>query len=180
MLFTILKWLGAPTDLARHLAGGVRQPPRAKPRRAERPALRMLGRRMAGSRPQPQGITFFVAFLPHVIDQHADFWTQMADLRGDVHLPAFANVLGYRLWLAAGTFLVQSERATAAVQSHRRRTADRCWSAAAACAARNSVCRRWASAPMDFDLNDEQRQLKDSVERLLADTYGDLNKRTAT
>jgi pimeloyl-CoA dehydrogenase small subunit len=27
---------------------------------------------------------------------------------------------------------------------------------------------------MDFDLNDEQRQLKDSVERLLADTYGDL------
>ena len=30
---------------------------------------------------------------------------------------------------------------------------------------------------MDFDLNDEQRQLKDSVERLLADSYGDLNKR---
>ena len=30
---------------------------------------------------------------------------------------------------------------------------------------------------MDFDLNDEQRQLKDSVERLLADTYGDLNQR---
>ena len=27
---------------------------------------------------------------------------------------------------------------------------------------------------MDFDLNDEQRQLKDSVDRLLADTYGDL------
>jgi hypothetical protein len=33
---------------------------------------------------------------------------------------------------------------------------------------------------MDFDLNDEQRQLKDSVERLLADSYGDLNKRRAT
>src|SRR5215468_7891024 len=30
---------------------------------------------------------------------------------------------------------------------------------------------------MDFDLNDEQRQLKDSLERLLADTYGDLNQR---
>lgn len=30
---------------------------------------------------------------------------------------------------------------------------------------------------MDFDLNDEQRQLKDSVERLLADSYGDLNQR---
>jgi pimeloyl-CoA dehydrogenase small subunit len=30
---------------------------------------------------------------------------------------------------------------------------------------------------MDFDLNDEQRQLKDSVERLLADTYGDLAQR---
>ena len=30
---------------------------------------------------------------------------------------------------------------------------------------------------MDFDLNDEQRQLKDSVERLLADTYADLAKR---
>jgi pimeloyl-CoA dehydrogenase small subunit len=30
---------------------------------------------------------------------------------------------------------------------------------------------------MDFDLNDEQRQLKDSVERLLADRYGDLNHR---
>ena len=30
---------------------------------------------------------------------------------------------------------------------------------------------------MDFDLNDEQRQLKDSVERLLADNYDDLNKR---
>src|SRR5882672_11753069 len=30
---------------------------------------------------------------------------------------------------------------------------------------------------MDFDLNDEQRQLKDSVERLLAASYGDLNKR---
>jgi pimeloyl-CoA dehydrogenase small subunit len=30
---------------------------------------------------------------------------------------------------------------------------------------------------MDFDLNDEQRQLKDSVERLLADSYGDLAKR---
>jgi pimeloyl-CoA dehydrogenase small subunit len=32
---------------------------------------------------------------------------------------------------------------------------------------------------MDFDLNDEQRQLKESVERLLADSYGDLNRRTA-
>ena len=31
---------------------------------------------------------------------------------------------------------------------------------------------------MDFDLSDEQRQLKDSVERLLADAYGDLNLRT--
>src|SRR5262245_37393264 len=30
---------------------------------------------------------------------------------------------------------------------------------------------------MDFDLNDEQRQLKDSVERLLADRYGDLAQR---
>jgi pimeloyl-CoA dehydrogenase small subunit len=30
---------------------------------------------------------------------------------------------------------------------------------------------------MDFDLNDEQRQLKESVERLLADTYGDLTQR---
>jgi pimeloyl-CoA dehydrogenase small subunit len=30
---------------------------------------------------------------------------------------------------------------------------------------------------MDFDLSDEQRQLKDSVERLLADAYGDLNRR---
>jgi pimeloyl-CoA dehydrogenase small subunit len=30
---------------------------------------------------------------------------------------------------------------------------------------------------MDFDLNDEQRQLKDSVERLLADNYGDLTQR---
>jgi pimeloyl-CoA dehydrogenase small subunit len=32
---------------------------------------------------------------------------------------------------------------------------------------------------MDFDLSDEQRQLKDSVERLLADAYGDLNRRKA-
>jgi pimeloyl-CoA dehydrogenase small subunit len=32
---------------------------------------------------------------------------------------------------------------------------------------------------MDFDLSDEQRQLKDSVERLLADAYGDLNQRKA-
>ena len=32
---------------------------------------------------------------------------------------------------------------------------------------------------MDFDLSDEQRQLKDSVERLLADAYGDLNQRGA-
>jgi pimeloyl-CoA dehydrogenase small subunit len=32
---------------------------------------------------------------------------------------------------------------------------------------------------MDFDLNDEQRQLKDSVDRLLADTYGDLAQRMA-
>jgi pimeloyl-CoA dehydrogenase small subunit len=32
---------------------------------------------------------------------------------------------------------------------------------------------------MDFDLNDEQRQLKDSVERLLADTHGDLARRMA-
>jgi pimeloyl-CoA dehydrogenase small subunit len=30
---------------------------------------------------------------------------------------------------------------------------------------------------MDFDLSDEQRQLRDSVERLLADAYDDLNKR---
>jgi pimeloyl-CoA dehydrogenase small subunit len=30
---------------------------------------------------------------------------------------------------------------------------------------------------MDFDLSDEQRQLKESVERLLADSYADLNKR---
>ena len=33
------------------------------------------------------------------------------------------------------------------------------------------------STSMDFDLNDEQRQLKDSLDRLLADSYGDLNKR---
>jgi len=32
---------------------------------------------------------------------------------------------------------------------------------------------------MDFDLNDEQRQLKDSLERLLAETHGDLAKRMA-
>jgi pimeloyl-CoA dehydrogenase small subunit len=32
---------------------------------------------------------------------------------------------------------------------------------------------------MDFDLNDEQRQLKDSVDRTLADTYGDLAQRMA-
>jgi pimeloyl-CoA dehydrogenase small subunit len=31
---------------------------------------------------------------------------------------------------------------------------------------------------MDFDLSDEQRQLRESVERLLADAYGDLNLRT--
>jgi pimeloyl-CoA dehydrogenase small subunit len=30
---------------------------------------------------------------------------------------------------------------------------------------------------MDFDLNDEQRQLKDSLDRLLADSYGELTKR---
>jgi len=30
---------------------------------------------------------------------------------------------------------------------------------------------------MDFDLNDEQRQLKESVDRLLGDSYGDLNQR---
>ena len=30
---------------------------------------------------------------------------------------------------------------------------------------------------MDFDLNDEQRQLKESVDRLLLDSYGDLNQR---
>jgi pimeloyl-CoA dehydrogenase small subunit len=30
---------------------------------------------------------------------------------------------------------------------------------------------------MDFDLNDEQRQLKDSLERLLGDAYGELAKR---
>ena len=33
---------------------------------------------------------------------------------------------------------------------------------------------------MDFDLNDEQRQLKDSVERFLAATHGDLAKRMAS
>jgi pimeloyl-CoA dehydrogenase small subunit len=32
---------------------------------------------------------------------------------------------------------------------------------------------------MDFDLNDEQRQLKDSIERLLTDSYGDLAQRQA-
>jgi len=32
---------------------------------------------------------------------------------------------------------------------------------------------------MDFDLNGEQRQLKDSIERLLADSYGDLAQRQA-
>ena len=32
---------------------------------------------------------------------------------------------------------------------------------------------------MDFDLSDEQRQLKESVERLLADAYEDLNRRKA-
>ena len=30
---------------------------------------------------------------------------------------------------------------------------------------------------MDFDLSDEQRQLKDSIDRLLANAYGDLAKR---
>jgi pimeloyl-CoA dehydrogenase small subunit len=33
--------------------------------------------------------------------------------------------------------------------------------------------------PMDFDLSDEQRQLKDSVERLLGDCYGDMKQRDA-
>src|SRR5262245_56541498 len=30
---------------------------------------------------------------------------------------------------------------------------------------------------LDFNLNDEQRQLKESVDRLLGDSYGDLNQR---
>ena len=32
---------------------------------------------------------------------------------------------------------------------------------------------------MDFDLSDEQRQLKDSVERMLSDCYGDMKQRDA-
>ena len=32
---------------------------------------------------------------------------------------------------------------------------------------------------MDFDLSDDQRQIKESVERLLADRYGDLKQREA-
>ena len=32
---------------------------------------------------------------------------------------------------------------------------------------------------MDFDLSDEQRLLKDSVDRMLDDAYGDFSKRAA-
>src|SRR6516165_709794 len=36
---------------------------------------------------------------------------------------------------------------------------------------------RLLEAPMDFDLTDEQQLLKDSVDRLIADRYGDFERR---
>src|SRR6202000_2312757 len=53
-------------------------------------------------------------------------------------------------------------------------TADRTRSSATSFPSPSSVYNRY---PMDFDLTDEQRLLKDSVDRLIADRYGDFERR---
>jgi threonine/homoserine/homoserine lactone efflux protein len=114
MLFTILKWIGAAyliwLGISLWRAGSSLE---AKPRRGGAPALRMLGHAWLVTALNPKGITFFVAFLPHFIDQHADFWTQMLIFEATFICLAFANVLGYRLVASRARSFVQSERATA-------------------------------------------------------------------
>ena len=82
-IFTVLKWIGAAylvwLGIKLWRAGGALN---AEPRTSAASAAKMLGHAWLVTALNPKGITFFVAFLPQFMNPHADFVTQMVDLRG--------------------------------------------------------------------------------------------------
>ena len=112
----------------------------------------MLGHAWLVTALNPKSITFFVAFLPQFIDQHADFWTQMLIFEATFVCLAFANAIGYGL-VASRARIVGAERAghrrcstaSAALADRRRRGRGRRAQLAIAVASRRGGGTTWIS-----------------------------------
>ncbi|WP_439497657.1 LysE family translocator [Bosea sp. (in: a-proteobacteria)] len=111
-VFTALKWVGAAylvyLGVKLFRAGGSLN---AEPRKDATSALKMLGHAWLVTALNPKGITFFVAFLPQVLDAKADFWTQMLIFEATFITLAFANALGYALIASRARSVVSNPRA---------------------------------------------------------------------
>ena len=128
-VFTVLKWIGAAyliyLGIKLFRAGGALK---AEPRTDAVSAAKMMAHAWLVTALNPKSITFFVAFLPQFLDRHADFWTQMADLRGDVPGARLRQCLRLRAGRGAGPRRgAQSARRSASSTA----PAARCWSAPA-------------------------------------------------
>lgn len=111
-VFTILKWAGAAyliyLGIKLFRAGGALN---AEPRTDASSAVKMTAHAWLVTALNPKSITFFVAFLPQFLDQHADFWTQMLIFESTFLVLAFANAFGYALVASRARTLFASPRA---------------------------------------------------------------------
>jgi threonine/homoserine/homoserine lactone efflux protein len=111
-LFTLLKWLGAAylvwLGINLWRAGGRL---RVDPAREAAGNGRMLAHAWLVTALNPKSITFFVAFVPQFIDQHAAFWPQMLVLEATFVTLAFLNAVGYALAASRTRSLFDSARA---------------------------------------------------------------------
>ena len=122
MLFTTLKWIGAPTWSGSASSCGERAASSTHARApTARPAVRMLGHAWIVTALNPKGLTFFIAFLPQFIDPHADFWAQMLIFEATFVCLAFANAVGYAPDRLAGAILRAERAGHRDVQPRRRR-----------------------------------------------------------
>ncbi len=115
-LFTILKWVGGAylvwLGIKLWRAGGALN---AVPRSDAASGAKMLGHAWLVTALNPKSITFFVAFLPAVLDPKADFLTQMIVFEATFLVLAFANAFGYALVASRARRLIVSPRAVGVV-----------------------------------------------------------------
>src|SRR3954470_19942385 len=78
-IFTVLKWIGAAylvwLGIKLWRSGGALA---AEPRTSGASRAKMLGHAWLVTALNPKSLTFFIAFLPQVLDPHASFARQMA------------------------------------------------------------------------------------------------------
>jgi threonine/homoserine/homoserine lactone efflux protein len=111
-LFTVLKWLGAAylmwLGINLWRAGGRLQ---VDPAGEEVSSRRILAHAWLVTALNPKSITFFVAFVPQFIDQHAAFWPQVMVLEATFVTLAFLNAAGYALAASRTRSIFSSARA---------------------------------------------------------------------